>query len=281
MRRICLFASVAILLLAVAAVALEAPSSGRVFVVTMLYDNGAISDGGAYVAEGIYYPERDQPSDGYLARLLDKNSDPLLEVRFNFPLVLAGLADPSWFDESGRQVVIPNGTSVTLQKSSKDVLFPYSEEAGSVEVYSPGGIRLLKIPLSHLTSFCGDSVCAPGEQCDVDCPKESPKLIPLAVKQSSFPVLPVVVAVAVVSLAAVFIFIRRRPQKAAVKAPAPARQQQAQASAPAAAKSQPQQLKPSQPSAQQQPIKRQMSPEELKEYYALQQLQQKYGYNRK
>ncbi len=280
MRKLVLFA-LAVIMLAACAAALQFASSEKIFVVTLLYDNGAILDGGAYVADGLFYPERNQPLDGYLARMVDKNSNPIAEVRFNFPLELVSEPDPNWFDESGKQVVIPNQTSVALQKSGKDVLFPYSNNAESVEVYSTGGIRLLTIPLAHLTSFCGDSVCAEGEQCDVDCPRAASdsKVIPVAVKRS-FPVLPVVAAVAVVSLAAVFIFMRRRPQKAA-KATAPARPQQAQAAAPSAVRTQPpQQQKVNSPATQQQPIKRQMSQEEKQEYYALQQLKQKYGYNR-
>lgn len=208
MKNVLMYVFLAFLLAPVAYAAYE-----RVYVIELEYSHGNISYKLPYAMQVYFFPEKG-PEYGYRAELIGQDGSQLYLVTFEFPTEIQLLANGSWFDRSGNQIIVPEAQPMPEVESTFVQLYlPYSPNASFVRVYDIGGRKIFDIGVAHLNSYCGDSICAEGEQCEADCPKAAAgvKLIPVAVKPS-FPVLPVVAAVAIVSLVVVFIFIRRRPQ---------------------------------------------------------------------
>ena len=115
---------------------------GKAYVVNFEYDNGIIGYKDKVLKCG-YAPDRViQPEEGYTAEIISVDDKPLYSFKFQIPLkVNVDLSDPLLKRLSGGIIVL-NETDFAL-------IFPYYDEAKSIEIYNPRMYAVLTVPLTE------------------------------------------------------------------------------------------------------------------------------------
>ncbi|MBS3156906.1 hypothetical protein J4442_01890 [Candidatus Woesearchaeota archaeon] len=103
-----------------------------------------------------YIEPKDQPSFGYLLRLISFEDDVLYSRYFDINVDIVFAADPSWFDENGNQIFIPEYDVPEIKDTILEISIPYYSNAKRIEIFDPYGKKLLEIDVSSFAKMDSD-----------------------------------------------------------------------------------------------------------------------------
>ncbi len=145
MRKIIFIVGVILLLSLVAATEMQ-----DIYVLGLKYDKGNISAENIVVTRGYFIPSVYESGAKYALEVISLKNKTLYSQPFDFELEMHIAPDPSWFDEKGNQIYIPrkNETTVTVDRATTELTFPYFEEARFIHIINANKLTLLSIPVN-------------------------------------------------------------------------------------------------------------------------------------
>ena len=125
-----------------------------VFQLKLEYNKGEISKSSLLVTRGYFSNPIQMPDDDYTLKIISFDNRVLYQQRFKFPLEVFGAPLPEWFDEKGRQIYIPTAEEaghIILDKASVELIFPYFDDAKTINIYDKDNNLKLSIDVSPFT----------------------------------------------------------------------------------------------------------------------------------
>lgn len=108
----------------------------------------------------------------YDAKLYSFDDNLLFETSFNFELERTDEANPEWFNEEGKQIVVNELQSQKSDEISKVIFLPYYKSGKEVRIYRYKELKLT-VDVSNLATCNNNGKCDNGETnklCPEDCP---------------------------------------------------------------------------------------------------------------
>ena len=135
-----------IILLAIALPqALAVMNDSKVFMVKISESGGELINQGFYVTEAKFFPQKNEPEFGYLAKLVS-GSIVLHETRFTTVDLVLGVHE---VDEDGR--LVGNASTPQLVSAPALIMMPYYSEATSVEIWNLYNEKVMDIDVRPFT----------------------------------------------------------------------------------------------------------------------------------
>lgn len=161
-----------IVTLLILAISVVSAAEQLVFVLTLDYDNGVITQEKLFVTKGVFF-ETPQKNGIYKLEIVSFDDQILYTEHFDFPLEIFFAPLPEWFDEFGNQIYFPNETRKILETATKELILPYFENAKQIVIYGSDDTKFLEIDVAVFAKTCGNNKCDDHESytdCQKDCP---------------------------------------------------------------------------------------------------------------
>jgi len=142
MKRILMFGFVLILFLT-----LVNAVEQNVFVLTLKYDKGNISNEGLILTKGFFNEPINQPEEGYTLEVISVDDKILYSQKFEFPLEIPFAPLPEWFDEEGNQIYFPTQeeSRILLDTVTVELIFPYFDNIQRIDIKDSSDVLVLSI----------------------------------------------------------------------------------------------------------------------------------------
>jgi len=142
---------------------------------TLKYKDGKLNLTSIGLLDGTAPDRLNQPEVGYTLKVVSFKNEVLYSFKFSIDTTILSAADPSWFDEEGNQIYIPNETQKTINETSINLIFPYFKNAKTVDIFDQNNTLVLSIDISKYATCNTNGVCDHNENyniCPEDCPKK-------------------------------------------------------------------------------------------------------------
>ncbi len=123
-----------------------------VYSLSLKYDGKQLTNEGLKLIEGQPPTRADQPENGFTLKVIDINGKELYSFKFLIDTRLIREAPPEIFDETGKQIAVPEEQPTKLEQVTTTLIIPYFENAKSIEIYDDKNTLLLSVDVSKYST---------------------------------------------------------------------------------------------------------------------------------